>query len=32
MVVVEKGLAWNTVQAYGRDLDNLAKYIQALVV
>jgi integrase/recombinase XerD len=29
MVVVEKGLAWNTVQAYGRDLAKLANYLQA---
>jgi integrase/recombinase XerD len=29
MVVVEKGLAWNTVQAYGRDLAKLANYLQS---
>lgn len=29
MAVVEKGLAWNTVQAYGRDLAKLANYLQA---
>ena len=27
--VVEKGLAWNTVQAYGRDLAKLANYLQS---
>lgn len=29
MVIVEKGLAWNTVQAYGRDLAKLANYLQS---
>ena len=29
MVSVEKGLAWNTVQAYGRDLAKLANYLQS---
>ena len=29
MVAVEKGLAWNTVQAYGRDLAKLANYLEA---
>jgi integrase/recombinase XerD len=28
MVAVEKGLAWNTVQAYGRDLAKLANYLE----
>jgi integrase/recombinase XerD len=28
MVTVEKGLAWNTVQAYGRDLAKLANYLE----
>jgi integrase/recombinase XerD len=29
MILVEKGLAWNTIQAYGRDLAKLANYLQS---
>jgi len=29
MILVEKGLAWNTIQAYARDLAKLANYLQS---